>query len=83
MSVNTLWIIFLAIIFTRMMDILEIGFLFLTRALGIIWFDYDWYQSFHDWYQRTDEKLKAREQKKREEEKAAENELYVIGEGND
>ena len=83
MSVNTLWIIFLAILFTRMMDILEIGFLFLTRALGIIWFDYDWYQSFHDWYQRTDEKLKAREQKKREEEQAAENELYVIGEDND
>ena len=83
MSVNTLWIIFLAIIFTRMMDILEVGFLFLMRALGIIWFDYDWYDSFHEWYRKTDEKLKEKERKKKEKQIQIEEEantLLIIGE---
>ena len=73
MSVNTLWIIFLAIIFTRMMDILEVGFLFLMRTLGIIWFDYDWYEAFHEWYLKTkekaDKKVKELDQK---------DEVYII-----
>lgn len=76
MTVNTLWVIFLAILFTRMMDILEVGFLFVMRALGIIWFDYDWYESFHEWYLKTKEKAdrKAAELDK----KATESEVYII-----
>ena len=72
MNANTLWIIFLAIVFTRLMDILEVGFLFLMRALGIIWFDYDWYEAFHEWYMKT--KTKADKKVKELEEK----EIYVI-----
>ena len=79
MNTNTLLIIFLAIVFTRMLDILEIGFLFLIRALGIIWFDYDWYDSFHEWYKRTGQKLREKEEKKKREEAEA-NTLLIIGE---
>ena len=79
MNANTLLIIFLAIIFTRTLDVLEVGFLFLLRALGIIWFDYDWYDSFHEWYKRTGQKLREKEEKKKREEAEAST-LLIIGE---
>lgn len=82
MSTNTLLIIFLAILFTRTLDILEIGFLFLIRALGIIWFDYDWYDTFHEWYIRTGERLKEKEEKRKKEEEEAST-LLIIGGDND
>lgn len=79
MSTNTLLIIFLAIIFTRTLDVLEVGFLFLLRALGIIWFDYDWYDSFHEWYKRTGQKLRQKEEQRKKEEEEA-NCLMIIDE---
>ena len=82
MNANTLLIIFLAIVFTRMLDILEVGFLFLIRALGIIWFDYDWYDSFHEWYKRTGERLRQKEEQRKKEEKEA-NTLLIIEENDD
>ena len=83
MNANTLLIIFLAILFTRTLDILEIGFLFLLRALGIIWFDYDWYKSFHEWYERVNERMKEKERKKKEEYEEASKELLIISDDPD
>ena len=82
MNANTLLIIFLAIIFTRTLDVLEVGFLFLLRALGIIWFDYDWYDSFHEWYKRTGEKLRLKEEQRKKEEEEAST-LLIIEENDD
>lgn len=78
MKLNTFWIIFLSILFTRMMDIFDLGFLFLTRALGIWWFDYDWYEAFSRKYQKADEWIQEKERIKKEKQMAAEQQAREI-----
>ena len=76
MSVNTLWIIFLTHIFLMAMCVLEVGFIFFMRAMGIVFFDYDWYEAFHEWYLKTKEK--ADKKVKELDQKAIESEVYII-----
>ena len=55
------------------MCVLEVGFIFFMRAMGIVFFDYDWYDSFHEWYlkvkTKADKKVKELDQK---------DEVYII-----
>lgn len=70
--VNNMLLVFFVVIFVRAMDLVDLGFLFLTRAMGILWFDYDWYKAFHEWYERVDARLKEKERMREEKKKIAE-----------